>query len=92
MSVMSNGTNERRPAENPVVVYDVTREAANRVVDFYASQATIGGADNPAVIAISDIYAEVKAIDARDREAQHAATESFRARYAELRAQRPPLR
>ena len=86
---MSNGTNERRPAEDPVI-YDDMREAANRVVGFYASQVTIGGSDDPAVNAISDIYGETRTIEAHDMDAQHKATDSFRARYTQLRAQRTP--
>ncbi|MET4705169.1 hypothetical protein ABIB54_002666 [Frigoribacterium sp. UYMn621] len=77
--------NEIRTSQDPVVVYDVMREAANRLVGVYAQRATVGGTDDPAIQSISAIYDEVEAIDPNDLAAQEAATGDFRARYAALR-------
>ena len=77
--------NKIRTAKDPVVVYDVMREAANRLVGLYAQRATVGGLDDPAVEAIANIFDEVRAVDSHDIEAQEIATADFRSRYATLR-------
>lgn len=74
---------ERTPSD-PVVVYDVMREAANRVVGVLAARVTIGGTADPAVAAISEICDEVDEVDPLDVPAQVAATEYFRQRRQEL--------
>jgi hypothetical protein len=72
---------------DPVVAYDVMRFAANRLAAIYASRATIGGIEDPAILAIAELYAEVEAVDSHDMAAQDAATASFRARRSELEAE-----
>jgi hypothetical protein len=74
-------------AEDPVAVYDVMRDTANRVVAVYASRVTVGGVADPAVQAISDFWAEVDAVDARDLAAQKIATTMFRKRFEALVAE-----
>jgi len=71
-------------ADDPVAVYDVMRDIANRVVAVYASRVTVGGVGDPAGQAISDLVDEVDAIDAHDLAAQKAATATFRKRYEAL--------
>ena len=73
------------PAQDPVVVYDLMREAANRLIGVYAQRGTVGGLNDPAVQAIIAVLDEVEAVDPRDVGAQRAATEVFRARYASER-------
>lgn len=68
-------------SDDPVVVYDMMREAANRLCAFYARQVTAGGLGDPAIGEIRAVWAEVNAVDTRDLEAQRAATAEFRRRY-----------
>ena len=70
--------------EDPVAVYDVMREAATRLGAVYAQRVTVGGADDPAIIEIRNIDAEVNAIDPHDIEAQRDMTEVLYSRYVAL--------
>ncbi|TFD04125.1 hypothetical protein [Cryobacterium sp. TMT1-66-1] len=76
-----------RRSANPVVVYDAMREAATRLMGVYRRQLTIGGVEDPAMIQMRAVLAAVEAVDPHDAEAQRAATDEFRARYAELRGE-----
>jgi hypothetical protein len=64
--------------EDPVVVYDVMREAANRLVGFYATQVTVGGMSDPAIQKMREVRAMALAVDPRDMAVQKSATEQFR--------------
>ena len=67
------------------MVYDVMREAANRLMGVCAQRSTAGGPEDPAVLAIAVVLNEVEAVDPRDLDAQRAAAEGFRARCARAR-------
>jgi len=69
-------------AEDPVVIYDTMREAANRLVSVYAERVTFGGMDDPAIQEIRAIRAQTLAVDTRDIAAQKKAAADFDARYA----------
>lgn len=71
-------------SENPAVVYDVMRVAAARLMGAYRSQLTFGGVGDPAMIQMRAVLA---AVDPHDTAAQRAATDEFRAWYAELRGE-----
>ena len=71
-------------AEDPVVAYDIMREAANRLCGVYASRATSGGIEDPSVQAIRSVRAEVRGIDTEDARSQQLATANFNERYATL--------
>ena len=74
--------------DDPVVIYDIMREAANRLCAFFAGQATVGGIEDPAIAEIWAIREEVNAVDTRDLDAQRQTTEDFRRRYKMLVDQR----
>ncbi|TXH11127.1 MAG: DNA-binding protein [Spirochaetes bacterium] len=69
---------------NPVSVYDTMREMSNRLVAVYAERITAGGLDDPAIVQIRAVRAEVDAVSATDMEAQKELTEDLRKRYAAL--------
>ena len=66
---------------DPVVAYDVMREASARLMGLYAGQITTGGPADPAIAEMRKIRAEARAIDTHDAAAQAAATADFRAIY-----------
>ena len=77
-------------AQDPVVVYDVLRESANRLASIYAERVTVGGLEDPAVLAIIAILDEADAVDSRNTDAQLEATDAFRQMYAAIRAAADP--
>ena len=70
---------------DPVVAYDVMREASTRLMGLYAGQITTGGPADPAIAEMRKIRAEARAIDTHDAAAQAAATADFRAIYMRLK-------
>ena len=76
---------EHRQPRDPVVIYNVMRDAARHVMAVYASQVTIGGIEDPSIQKLRAIMLEAEAVDPHDEDAQIKATESFRALYRELR-------
>lgn len=70
---------------DPVVAYDVMREASARLMGLYAGQITTGGPADPAIAEMRKIRAEARAIDTHDAAAQAAATADFRAKYMRLK-------
>jgi len=69
---------------DPVVTYDVMREAANRLVGLYAQQVTVGGTGDPAIIAMRALRDEVYAVPTHDLDAQELKTIELRERYDRL--------
>ena len=67
--------------EDPVVVYDIMREAANRLAALCVRQVTVGGAEDPAIIAVRAINDQVLAVDVNDLQAQLDLTAEFDKRY-----------
>ena len=67
--------------EDPVVVYDIMREAANRLAAPCVRQVTVGGAEDPAIIAVRAINDQVLAVDVNDLQAQLDLTAEFDKRY-----------
>ena len=72
--------------QDPVVVYDIMREAANRVCSIYAERVTTGTVEDPAVEQIRAIWAEADSVDTHDQQAQRLATDKFNERYETLLA------
>lgn len=70
--------------DDPVVVYDVMWEAANRLGAVYAQQVTSGGVNDPAIAKMRALDAEVEAVDPDDLDAQKAKTVDLRRRYEQL--------
>jgi hypothetical protein len=70
--------------QDPVVVYDVMREAANRLISLYIRQINAGGIEDPAVQMIRSIRQEVHNVSIEDIAQQVALTESFVHRREEL--------
>lgn len=70
---------------DPVVAYDVMREASARLMGLYAGQITTGGPADPAIAEMRKVRAEARAIDTHDAAAQAAATADFRAKYMRLK-------
>ena len=77
--------NEIRTTQDAVVIYDIMRETANRLMAVYAGLVAIGGLEDPAVQRIVEILDEVEAVDHRDMAAQLEATENYRHRYEAIR-------
>ena len=73
--------------DDPVAVYDVLREAANRLGGLYVQRVGAGGLDDPAIVALRALDAEVAAVDPADIAAQKELTAELRRRYADLIAE-----
>lgn len=69
--------------DDPVVVYDTMRDAATTLGAVYAQRIGVGGLDDPAVVAMRALDAEVAAVDPGDVTAQKAMTVELRRWYAE---------
>lgn len=82
---MTITTDNGSTAQDPVAVYDIMRETANRWMAIYAARVTVGGLEDPAVQAIIGILDKVDAVDSRDLGAQLRATKNFRHRYEATR-------
>ena len=67
-------------SEDPVVVYDLMREAATRLKSVYVAQMRDGDRED-ALARISALKAEVRAVGTRDVAAQWEAQRSFVERY-----------
>jgi hypothetical protein len=65
-------------------IYDILRESANRLGALYAQQITKGGTDDPAIIAMRAVDAEIRAIPLDDLDAQKALTRELKRRRREL--------
>lgn len=65
---------------DPVVTYDLMREAASHVIAQYAGRAVDGWLAEADIAAVRGIRAQVEAIDPQDIEAQRQLTEELRAR------------
>lgn len=74
--------------EDPVVVYDVLREAANRLSALYVRQVTVGGAQDPAILRVRAVRDQVRAVDVDDLCAQVELIREFDRRYREVREPR----
>lgn len=70
--------------QDPVVIYDVMHEAANRLISLYIRQIDAGGIGDPAVQMIRSIRQEVHDVPVEDLAQQVALTESFARRREEL--------
>ncbi|MCL2787515.1 MAG: hypothetical protein FWD59_03345 [Micrococcales bacterium] len=71
--------------DDPVVVYDIMCEAANRLVSVYASRPRASGVPSEESRVIRAIRAEVCAVDLHDLEAQKAKTTDFNERFKAAR-------
>ena len=67
--------------EDPVVVYDIMRESANRLAALCVRQVTVGGTGDPAILAVRAINAQVLAVDVNNLQAQLDLTAEFDKRY-----------
>lgn len=67
--------------EDPVVVYDIMRESANRLAALYIRQVTVGGTEDPAILEVRAINDKVLAVDVNDLQAQLDLTAEFNKRY-----------
>ena len=79
---MSSGVLKTRP--DTVVVYDVMREAANRLGGYYYHRADVVGTDVAVAEAVQRnraVAARVRAVDSYDHDEILALTASFRAEY-----------
>jgi excisionase family DNA binding protein len=86
LAEVSEGVDFEGPVpDDSVAVYDIMREAANRLTALYVPQITAGGAEDPAIIAMRAISKEVDAVAWNDIAAQKAMTAELDRRYAELR-------
>lgn len=70
--------------EDPVVIYDIMREAANRLISLYVGQIDEGGIEDPAVQMIRSIRQEVHDVPTEDLAQQVTLTESFVKRREQL--------
>jgi hypothetical protein len=70
--------------QDPVVIYDIMREAANRLISLYVKQIGEGGVEDPAVQMIRSIRQEAENVPTEDIAQQVALTESFVNRREEL--------
>lgn len=74
------------PAPDPVVVYDILREAANRLCAYYAERVTKGGLEDPAIEAIRRIRSRVRAVPLSDMQSQLDLTDALKNELAALDA------
>ena len=86
MSVVAHSQSES-VVDDPVVVYDVMREAANRVVALLSERVTVGGAGDPMIQKMHEVDDVVAAVPTHDVSAQRAATVRFRRQYEQLLAE-----
>ena len=70
-------TESTRIDEDPVVVYDIMRESANRLAALYIRQVTVGGTEDPAILEVIAINDKVLAVDVNDLQAQLDLTAEF---------------
>jgi hypothetical protein len=70
--------------QDPVIIYDIMWEAANRLTSLYVEQIGEGGIEDPAVQMIRSIRQEAHDVPVDDLVQQIALTESFVNRREEL--------
>lgn len=71
--------------EDPVVVYDVMREAGNRLIAAILENTADGGLNDPAIQAVRDVRAELRAVPVNDIQAQHDKTNDLVMRERQMR-------
>ncbi|MGW8431617.1 hypothetical protein ACWGJ9_11040 [Curtobacterium citreum] len=71
---------------DPVVVYDIMREAGNRLIAAILENVTHGGMDDPAIREVRAVRAELRAVPLDDLAAQTAKTEELVERERQMRA------
>jgi hypothetical protein len=70
--------------QDPVVIYDIMWEAANRLTSLYVRQIGEGGIEDPAIQMIRSIRQEAEDVPTEDIAQQIVLTESFVNRREEL--------
>lgn len=78
----------RAGISDPVEVFRLLKDAADRLGAIHASRITVGGIKDPEIQAIRAIDDEVRALTPRDLEAQRSLMASFRKRYEALKQQK----